>query len=545
MRNMKTWKVAGIALVAAIAALVAFRSLGWSMFGGPYNALKIDLAQPDAWIRTQSLARLPRDLLRVPLAKDVLSEDFVFYYEQNADRLGLQGSLRRIAYEHDLDWEDRLLRSVLDEPAQVALWRDARGSLRHYLIAITRNQMAKLVQGAAAVALKDRQLKVAGTLHVGLDSVTVFALDYAPRHTLLFASRGERAVILSDPGMLLNDKGRFNGKSEQVLRTLLGDKEQDKSLYARYFQAEEGSQPHSLVISTHFLSFGYQHFFPGFEALRFDFSSDGKWSTQVLLDAAHLAKGSLNDDPLWKALPVNPSACALLPVEWQLGKAVVAKAPRAKEFETLLAQLDGPAAVCWYQQSHLHTPLFVAQLKASARIDGKSFDQIYNWAIRAPRQDGAAPEPIRAVQHKGGAQLWQRPVNGPFGIRAGDDGADYLPTLARQGRYLVFSPDDKLVEQALAALNRRYPNMGDVLPGQAVTLGVIVPKMVSEMAAAEAFEVLPADQEAIFRNAAEQHLLPRLAAMKKYPAYSLTLAREPSGDKRQWQTVEWQVLGRK
>lgn len=539
--NKRRWIAGGVSLTVLVGGLVFLMANVWSMFDGPFNTLQIDLAKPDAWIRTKSLARLPRDLLQVPIAKDVLTEDFVFYYEQNEDRLGIKGSLRRIAYEHDLNWEDRLVETILDEPAEVALWRDQKGSLRYYLIAMTRNQLSKLVQQAATVVLGDKQLKVATTVRVGGDSVTVFALTYGNDKTLLFATRGNRAVVMSHPGMLLNAKNRPNHESEKVLRNLLGADTDDQAMYAKYFAAGTADQAHSMILSTNFLSFGYQHFFPGFEALRFDFSSSGTWATRVLFDGKRLAAGSLNDKSVWDALPINPSACALLPIDWKLGQSILGKGLKTQEADTLLAQLDGPAAVCWYAQSHLHTPVFVAQLKPGAAADRKIFDALYRWSIRAPGSAAAQSE-VKASQRKDGSSLWQRAVDAPFGIHGAKDNKDYLPTLALKGRVLVFSPDDQLVSQTLAALDKRFPNMADTLPKQAVTLGIIVPKKLSEMASQEVFEVLPAQDEEIFSNAAQKHLLPRLAAMKKYPPYRLALANPPQGQQRQWQTVEWQAL---
>ncbi|MGK5048592.1 DUF2138 family protein [Janthinobacterium sp. GB4P2] len=152
--------LAGVAVVAA--ALVGYRVFGWGVMG-PVNSLKLDLSRPDALVRTKSLSTLPRDLLTVPLARDVLREDFLFYYEQSEDRLGLKGSLRRIAYEHALGWGDQLLRMVLDQPAEVALWRDADGSLKHFAIAVSRNQLTRLLEEAGKIALKDTQMCIAGS----------------------------------------------------------------------------------------------------------------------------------------------------------------------------------------------------------------------------------------------------------------------------------------------------------------------------------------------------------------------------------------------
>jgi uncharacterized protein YfaA (DUF2138 family) len=73
---------------------------------------KLGLSRPDALLETRSLSQLPKDLLTVPFLKATLTEDFVFYYETHADRLGLIGSLRRIIYEHDLKLQDSLIEAA-------------------------------------------------------------------------------------------------------------------------------------------------------------------------------------------------------------------------------------------------------------------------------------------------------------------------------------------------------------------------------------------------------------------------------------------------
>ena len=125
---------------------------------GPLRPLGLDLAEPDGLIDTESLGALPRDVLAVPLFRDVLTEDLVTYYEQHPGRLTLGGILRRLAWEHDADLGDWAIRTVLDEPAQVALWRGGDGRIRHWLIVIRRNTVTRLMDTAARLALKDRYL---------------------------------------------------------------------------------------------------------------------------------------------------------------------------------------------------------------------------------------------------------------------------------------------------------------------------------------------------------------------------------------------------
>ena len=83
-------------LALAFGLIPAFHSAPVSTLVAPESPEVVrDLKRPDALIESASLSRLPKAVLEVPLLRDVLTEDFVFYYESNADRLGLTGTLRR------------------------------------------------------------------------------------------------------------------------------------------------------------------------------------------------------------------------------------------------------------------------------------------------------------------------------------------------------------------------------------------------------------------------------------------------------------------
>ncbi|MGZ3159331.1 MAG: DUF2138 family protein, partial [Burkholderiaceae bacterium] len=99
----RTWIIVGLIVTATASAAIYQRGSNWKEFHFVGSRLKVDLAHPDALIRTTSLSKLPRDLLKVPIARDVLTEDLAFYYEQHEDRLGLSGAIKRIAYERKLD----------------------------------------------------------------------------------------------------------------------------------------------------------------------------------------------------------------------------------------------------------------------------------------------------------------------------------------------------------------------------------------------------------------------------------------------------------
>jgi len=204
----------------------------------------------------------------------------------------------------------------------------------------------------------------------------------------------------------------------------------------------------------------------------------------------------------------------------------------------VLAAVRGPAAVCWYAQGLLQAPLFVASLETvPAGLDPLLQDG-FAWAVRGG--DG----PVRTTR-VGQTVRWRREVTVPFAVANAEGEPEPGPldvTLARRGHFVLFSPDGRLVERALATLRRRYPSVADTLPEGGTTLAVLAPARLADMAKRDALLMLPRGQEPLFRNAAETLLLPRLTAVGRYPARRLVLAGaepRPSG----WQAVSWQELG--
>ena len=526
--------LAAVAVVAA--ALVSYRVFGWGAMG-PVNSLKLDLSRPDALVRTKSLSTLPRDLLTVPLARDVLREEFLFYYEQSEDRLGLKGSLRRIAYEHELGWGDQLLRMVLDQPAEVALWRDADGSLKHFAIAVSRNQLTRLLEEAGKVALKDTQMSVAGSLRVDGDTVPVYALNYAWRRTLLFAAHGQRLVILSHPGMLYggSENKDGDGTAEKTVASLLAPQADKQNIFHPQFHLDQAAPDgHSIAVKADFLSFGYQPFFGALEALRFDFQK-GAWQSTVLLNADKLkkdgkdGKGGYDSSALWPVLPHSPSACFSVPVDWN-ALAPVLKRLGSKTSEPvvpLAGHLQGPAAACWYGNSRLHTPVFVATRSAQAGDDAL-YGSLFEAAI-------GGKDPVRKTAGKDGAVRWERSIATSLG--------QATPALAVVGNTVVFSADSKLVDQVLAVRRKQAPAASDLLPDGARTIGLIAPASLAKLIQFEAFDTLPANNEPVLRAAANEHLVPRLDALKKYPPLRMVL-KQPPASGTAWVPLEWQEAAR-
>ncbi|CAJ0743094.1 DUF2138 domain-containing protein [Ralstonia mannitolilytica] len=561
-----------IVLVAAGAAVV---QMVWHPFGRtrPLHArqVQLDLTYPDALIDSQSLSQLPRDVLRVPLLRDVLTEDFVAYYEANEERLSVAGALRRLAYEQKLDLAETVLKHVFDEPARVMLWRGPDDKLRYWVLSMQRNGLAKALEAVATVAASDSQLsKVADAL--GDSGAPVYALRLSATRSILVASKGDRLIALSEPGILLDKDGKPISKQASALSALLSDDTGKRNVQGTaYVLPAQEPTGHHVVVSANYLSFGYQQYFPGIEALRFDFgagASGNTWQSAALIDPSRLT-GKWDNAGLWRALPSDPAACATLPVDWKAAGALLRTvAGDAKEIREAAAHVGeafaGPAAACWYGKSSLVAPLFVAKLSSASQAEavkpalGALFGQIVGaYEAKAQADDKSGPYkrlPVTTKQGPANATLWQRPVSARYGT-AQSAGAPfaaqlsserYFPvTLAIAGDVVVFSPDARLVDDALAVLAKRFPAVADSLPKDKVERIVLTmtPAALAPLVRREAGAALPADQEAVFLNAAQTHLFPKLKALSRYAPVSLALdGGMPSS--RGWVPVTWLSSGR-
>ncbi|MCG5078398.1 DUF2138 family protein [Paraburkholderia tagetis] len=567
-----TRKKAALTAAVLIVVLVAIQAI-WRPFGGGStfrsHEVAFDIHYPDAIIDSAALSRLPRDMIRVPLLRALLTRDFVDYYEFNSTRLSAEGAVRRLAFEHDLDWRDELIKRVFDEPSRVLLWRSPDGRLGYWVMTMRRNGLAKLMQALGNVATGDSQLSQAATLS---GDVPVYALKLAVGHTLLFAAKGERLIIMSEPGILLDADGKTIGEHAQVLAKVLDDGGDDALRTYRLEHAPADVNGHRLIVSVNYLSFGYQAFFSGVNALRFDFAASGKndasasgaWSTAALIDPAHLPQHWDSAD-LWRALPANAAACASLPVDWNDAADLLGKLGEGEQAasKVLRERLAGPAGVCWYAKSTLVAPVFVARLKPGVEQDPAQVaavkgalasvfgDAIGAYEAKAGNAAGYRRLPVQTKEPSAGVTLWTRDVSARSGTAQSAGSAyaaqlsapRYFPvTLALAHGYVVFSPDARLVDDTLAVLEKRYPAIADTLSPQRLSTTVVsvMPSTAAALVEREAGRALPADQEAIFRNAARTHLLPKLHAVANYPPLALSLP-DSLPLSAGWVPVEWHV----
>ncbi|MFS2092326.1 DUF2138 domain-containing protein [Pseudomonas sp. Pseusp11] len=544
----------GLCLAAGVAG-----GLGWFLHKpkAPPAQLasdKLGMSRPDGLLETLSLSQLPKDLLAVPFLKETLTEDFVFYYEAHADRLGFIGSLRRIIYEHDLKLQDSLIEQLFDQPADVALWRGADGRLKDFLLVMDRGGLAKVLEPLAKVALDDSQLSKLGEVKVGADAVTLYQLNYNASKSLVFASHGDKLVVLSNPAKLYDpDNGALEetgGVSTKAIAALLnGDK-----LFPEAFglppRAPEVKQ--RLSVNSSVLAMGYQRFIPNFAGLRFDMDDKG-WHSFLAMDELD-KQPDFDFKPIWQAMPMGASACVALPLAAEQQKPLLVKLGAEESVaQALTEHMAGAAGLCWYADSRLYTPLLVASLNDddSAKLDG-DLGNLFGSMVGA--YEGNVAEHAFPVVEKqdGKTHQWQRQVSSNFGPYKAKDAeqpdaitgkAFMRVSLARHGSTLLFSLDDKLVDKALGTLDKRFPPLADVLPKDLLMPIYFGPDSMAQLMQQETLDSLPQDMEPVFYNAAQTYLIPKLRTLGGYGKYALTLPKgsEPDGH-WQWLPLEWKAL---
>lgn len=543
----------GLCLVAGVVA-----GMGWFMTKpkAPPMELaleKLGLSRPDGLLEAHSLSQLPKDLLAVPFLKATLTEDFVFYYEAHADRLGLIGSLRRIIYEHDLKLQDSLIEELFDQPADVALWRGADGRLKDFLLVMDRGGLAKVLEPLAKVALDDSQLSKLSDLKVGGDDVALYQLSYNASKSLLFASHGDKLVVLSNPTKLYDPASGAAVERGSVSTTALAALLNGDKLFPEAFglppKAPEVKQRISVNASV--LAMGYQRFIPNFAGLRFDMDDKG-WHSFLAMDELE-NQPDFDFKPIWQAMPMGASACVALPLAAEQQKPLLVKlGADEKAAQAMVDHVAGAAGLCWYADSRLYTPLLVASLNED---DGKLDADLGNLfgSMVGAYENNVVEHAFPVVEkQQGSTHQWLRQVSSNFGPYLAKEaeqpdaitGKAFLRvSLARHGSTLLFSLDDKLVDKALGTLDKRFPPMADVVPKDLLMPVYFGPDSIAQLMQRETLDSLPQDMEPVFYNAAQTYLIPKLRTLGGYGKYALTLPEgsEPDGH-WQWLPLEWKAL---
>jgi uncharacterized protein YfaA (DUF2138 family) len=497
-----------VVLVCAIIALGVAKKSSRQPFSYPPSNLMVDLRHPDGYIQTQSLSDLPKDLLTIPIARDVLTEDLAFYYTTHEDRMGLRGTLKRIAYEKNLQWSDTVIQRILDEPAQMAFWRDGKGALRHYALIVNRTFMTKIMEQLASIALNDTQLTHAGDIETIEGKLPLYALEINPRRTFLFLSHGDKLIVFSDPDLVF---GRKNTLDPTIKETLNGWLQGD-TLSKEFDAPSMATAKHTLIVRSSALALGYSPFIPRLKGLRFDFTTH-QWSTQLWMNPTPLNEAqTLSDPQLWNAAPANPTMCVMLPMDWNQIRFLLAQG-KQKTKGIDASGLTSPALACWYAQSSLYTPLFITRTVSTQK---NSLTALGRFAI--------ADKKLLTLPSKG--------------LMMG--GKTNPSTLGVMGEYLIFSPDRDLVMKTFDTIDHRFPNVTDQIKASPSALMVINPKPLSQMVQRAIMSAVNGSGDANLLIATQQLLPPKMEALGRYPSYILERSTLPSREKN-WVPLEWKA----
>jgi uncharacterized protein YfaA (DUF2138 family) len=542
--------------------------------------LNINLQKPDALIVTQSLAQFPRDVATIPLCKNLLTEDFLYYYEQNEGGMSLRGTLRRIAYEHQLSIGDDVIDYIFSTPARLAFWKGRDGKLDHFMLIVDRGPLVQALELVSKAVLSDKQLSLKGKIQLPAGGdLPVYELKFAHKRSLFFTSIGGYLAVFSDAEMLLTD----NGAKKDSVRAFL-EASDPSGAFLRRFESGEITARHSVAVAASYLSFGYQRFFPAFEAFRFEYGENG-WTASVLL-SREVSKAPA----LWTAAPTGAAVCAALPFAPETLTGIVSKIAPSDEFRTVVLSVESPAAICWYRQSRLFTPLVLVKMKEGPPKDAllkEMFEKsvgAHEAGIPVPGHEKEEEAQDRnAAEPQGEKPLGEKPREQPAKEEPEEQGSYFPPfevhetqlpqgviwcrevssidgkyekaesshaermwskrffkvTLARWKDILIFSPDDALVDNAVAALDKKYPAVSDSIPPEATLSLIVFPANLGELVRSEVLKSLPEDKEPVFHSNVTRVLMPVLENLKSYPAFGLWT---PQG-KKGWEPLRWQPLG--
>lgn len=505
----------------------------------------LNLAQPDALIEASNLSQLPAQIIKAPFLAEILSEDFVFYYEHHAEKLALIGTLRRLAFERNLSLPEQLIAQILNNPAQVALWKTADGRLTLSLARIELGLAAPIgkvltsfISAAGQIAKDDPQLKSAGSMSLDKDKIEFFSLRYLPGHTLLFAFAQGSLMVASHPDLLSDGAGGFRSDAQ----TLIGQLVKNQSPFKHHFNLREdinpAQNPARVSLGARFFTLGYQDYVPALAAVRFDLQA-GQWMSFIALhEGDHKATF---DTSIWASTPADASLCAFMPVS----SAALAPIISAQQQDVkILEQFTGRGFICWFANAPMAKPLIGAELKTADQLE--NFDtqltQLFDKVIRNNKlpkaQTPASDEtktPVSTASQYAPSNLEISDIEqGKKWQKFTKDGKP-LATLARRNNFVLFSLHAALIEHGLKTLGQDYPALQDKLPGQDAVALYIAPQSLSTLLTQE-----------IRQSGADttlNALKPQLTLLAKKPAVVAQFdAGKKAGAPMSWYSLNWQTL---
>jgi len=216
-----------------------------------------------------------------------------------------------------------------------------------------------------------------------------------------------------------------------------------------------------------------------------------------------------------------------VPLDWHTVSEIVGGAtnkPSLKDSVSLDA-MSGSAIACWYGESNLYSPVFIAHLSNDLPDRNATLQALASWAIAAKGEASITNQPAleRLFKGRDDTMVWRGAGTG-------------VAALAARGQFVAFSPDQKLVDLVLATMARSSPSVADQMAVSAMTLAVMTPQRLSTMAEREAYAALSGPGDANLLATAQTRLPPHMKALAAYPPYRLDLSDAAN---TAWRQVEW------
>lgn len=381
LSQRKKWVIAGFLMALIAAAAFAFKVPHAKLEQEPIN-----LSQPDVWVHSQNFSLLAHDLLQVPLLKSLLTEDFLYFYAQDEDWMSLQGAMRRISFEHDLNWSDSLLKNIASAPADVYMWHDDTHALRYWALSLERDQLTTIAQKLAVLKLTaDKQLHEIAQISIDGDDVPILRVTLSAQRQMVLAAHDKRLVLLSDVSMASFEGDDLDEGAEQLIKNLLAKDAATRAKVVSEWQvAGKTSSEHefqqTIFLSNRFFAQGYGTYVPSVRALRFDYNGKN-WLTE-----ANLTSSSF-DANIWTHLPANAAFCVSLPIDWAAAQKALDDADELSVKPNLASEFAASGAACWYAEENddITQPLFVV-LRKSEKDSTDALTALFDWGV-ATNQD--------------------------------------------------------------------------------------------------------------------------------------------------------------
>jgi uncharacterized protein YfaA (DUF2138 family) len=546
-----------------------------------FNEKEASPFNPDIVILTKNLSDLPSDLVNNSFLGKVITKETMFYYEDDPQYLGILGTLRRLSYEHNVEFKDNVLKYILSMPAEIALWKGTDGKIKDFLFVSDEKNLNKNILG---FYLKLKQIR---------SDSKIRTFSYNGHEGYYLKVRNQNLAIWNNDNKLyitnLHPK-YFPDKNEKKLeeiikKTVVSDN--GKGFYKRLFNVELKNK-HSVILDSEFLSFGYNYFIPSLKAIRLDFENK-KWGVQSLLEGDEKFKTASTSE-LWKAFPKTTAMCTGLPLKSERVSGIVnkykeltlkrleeaknnpkeeqstetsenkegqdkvgskvAKKEKPLDIEKALFSereigdlVKNVVAACWYERSTIYTPLFITKVSNTENKKEK-IKFLFDKFIGGLEKKYEYKEIKEQTQN--GITVFTRVISSKYGVKESHETTEqglkfdkfFDAKLAYNNEYLIFSPDGDLVDLAISTLNKKNPSLHDELKISNKNISYLLsPYGLSQLLNKYMKEALPSGQESVFRAAIEGHLSSAFKKLANLKPFGVDMPKT-SEDK----TMKWEKL---